>query len=254
MGPQTTAGFSGPSAKAIRVKRLGVLLRVHREHKYLKRIFRQISHLARAVEHTYVLIGADRAGPRVLRLCEGFARNCNDSITVSIVDALPVLTTGGANWMGSLNVLYGELLDLAGPLGPDAAMLWDDDMLLSRDLQRQLEGAFQCFEADRLEARTLFLWDSPDQYNGAFPEHWSTILFRVWCGDTFPLDYVTHSPDQVARSGRYIRSPHAILNYGYISADQRPLIWKRKLDAGLIDAHSLALVRRPTLEPVNASA
>lgn len=151
--------------------------------------------------------------------------------------------------MQVLQQQYAELMDLSG--GAQACMVWDDDMLFSTAALTELKHLVLC-PPDRVEAESLFLWDSYSQYNAAFPRHWSAVLFRSYPGDQFPVDYVVHCPDSVARSDFCVRITAPVINFGYLTDTDRAVAWGAQKEAGKIDAHTLCLIREPRLEAVPA--
>lgn len=127
-------------------------------------------------------------------------------------------------------------------------MLWDDDALFAPRALTELRGHLDCLEYDRVEAISLFLWDTPRRVNTAFPEHRSACLFRVYEGDEFPTDFEVHCPRYCARSDRATVLKNPWLNYGYMEPEERQITFEAQKAAGKIDAHTLCLIRPPTLK------
>lgn len=167
---------------------------------------------------------------------------------ISDIAPAPVVSTGGTRWMEVLALQY-EMFRQKAP-GLDACMLWDDDALFSPGALRELRGHLRCLCHDRVEVKSLFMWNHPHQYNEAFPEHWSACLFRVYPHDEWPTNFEVNCPRFCARSGRCARLTSPWLNFGYMDADQRRLTWEDQKAAGKIDAHTLCLVRPARCRPL----
>lgn len=163
----------------------------------------------------------------------------------------PVVSEKGLKWMSVLREQYRQLLELYP--GIDAGTLWEDDALLTHEALREFRGYLRCLDVDRVDGRSLFLWDAPATVNIAFPDHWSTSLFRVYPNDDFPLKYEVHCPDSVARSPRVAKLEHPWLNFGYMDPDARETTWESQKAAGKIDAHTICLISSPELRKLPPS-
>ena len=130
-------------------------------------------------------------------------------------------------------------------------MLWDDDALFSPPALTELRKHTRFLEYDRLDVLSLFLWNTPQRVNTTFPAHWSTCLFRVYDGDEFPLDFEVHCPRYCAHSDRVGVLKNPCLNFGYMDPEERQMTFEDQKAAGKIDAHTLCLVRPPTLVPLD---
>ena len=233
---------------AHRVKRWGVMLRVHRRDRYIPKVFDTLRKLARG-RRVALVVMADRPSSAVLSALDRQLKQIPSNIKTRVVDAPFPLVGAGEKFMQALQIHYEYLLDLDPAL--DAASLWDDDMWLQRAGIRELRGHLDYLDYDRLDARSYFLWDHPDQANEAFPPHWQALVFRVYRGDQFPTTVMTHAPEKVAFSRRAARLTNRLWNAGYFSADERQQLWDKYRRAGKIDAHTRSLVRPPKLVKVS---
>lgn len=246
------------SSPVVKVEHLGILLRVHRRHEYLGKIFDQIRKLNRSRKIT-VTVGMDRPAPKVIAAVHKEMELCLRSRKNRIVNCHPmppVVSATGARWMEPLLALHeNHRRDCAasgwGP--PDAGMLLDDDALFTDAGLAEIRGHLLELTYDRLDVRHLFLWDHPDQHNANVPEHWSCAVWRQYPGDHFPTTFVTKSPERVARSRSVLRLEHAALEYGWLTQDARDAAFTAAKAAGRLDAHTLSLVRPPNLQRLHAS-
>ncbi len=239
--PEVSTAFG----QTIRIRHFGVILRVHRRTRYLRRILKQIKQLsANGGPRVTILISYDRPTPAVAAEVDRIVTETPNVYAIPAPGAL--VSSEGLRWMSVLEKQYRELLDLEGP-PLDACMLWDDDALFSPPALVELRRHMKCLEYDRLDIRTLFLWNTPWRINNAFPDHWSACLFRVYQGDEFPTDFEVHCPRHCARSERHAALEAPWLNYGYMEPDERLLTFEAQKAAGKIDAHSLCLVRPPLI-------
>lgn len=132
---------------------------------------------------------------------------------------------------------------------PDAAMLWEDDMLFTKQGLKELRGHFEFFEFDRYEVESKFHWDNALTYNASFPEHWSAILWRCYPGDRHSPVEIQHAPEAVQRSDAVCRLTHPLRNFGYMRKDDRKMQFERAKEFGRLDNHIFTLVRDPVLKP-----
>jgi hypothetical protein len=170
------------------------------------------------------------------------------SIEVDIIEAPFPLVGSNENFMKALQGHYEHLLDM-GPI--DAASLWDDDFWFRRKGVREFRGHLASLEYDRIEARSYFLWDHPDQANEKFPAHWQSILFRVYPGHKYPEDYMVHCPHEIAQSSAHKKMKHRLYNAGYIDRDDRERTFTMYKRAGKLDRHTFSLVGDPQLVRLN---
>ena len=232
-----------------------MIVRVSRREKYLQAILDQIREIARTGVAVHVLFSYDRASPEVALTLEGIHDYrpgwfSGVDLTVHIEPAPePILSPGGQRWMQVLQQQYTQLLHKADC---QIVMLWDDDMLFPQETLDALVATF-ADPPDRVEAQTLFLWDSLTEHNAAFPEHWSAVAFRVYREDQFPDDFVVHCPEMVARSNFCVKLASPVVNYGYLTDTDRARAWGAQKEAGKIDAHSLCLIRPPRLRSIPPS-
>jgi hypothetical protein len=229
------------------VKTWGVMLRVHREAQFLPKVFKSLKKLAQGRE-VKLCISADRPTPDVITEVSKQLRYCPSNFDVDLFEAPEPLVGTSENFMKCLQDHYARLLKM-GPM--QGASLWDDDMWLHPRAALELRKHLACLEYHRVEARTLFLWNSATQHNRKFPAHWSAILFRVLDGDQFPTRFMVHCPETAANSTSVQMMKWPLLNGGYIDDERRERAWKRAKRAGKMDGHSFALVRPPILENVS---
>ena len=233
-----------------------MIVRVSRRERYLQAILDQLREIARTGLPVRVLFSYDRPSPQVCLTLEGI-RNYKSGwfqgvdLQVFMKSApAPVISPAGEHWMQVLQLQYEKLLYLA----PECrgCMLWDDDQLFPPEALSELLAHFQS-PPDRVEARSLFLWDAFHEHNAAFPPHWSAMFWRVYPGDRFPDDFVVNCPEFVARSTSCGRLSVPVVNFGYMTEIDRACAWGAQKEAGKIDAHTLCLQRPPRLEPVPAN-
>lgn len=234
-----------PPYVPIPVRRLGIMLRLHRRHKYIPRIFDNIKKLARSCI-CGVSVMLDRPTADVVCALDKELKFLPTNIAVALTEASMPLVDRGENFMLLLQQHYAHLLDNLGPV--DAVCLWDDDFWFRRRGIRELRGHLSTLNYDRVEARSWFLWDHPEQANERFRPHWQAILFRVYPGDDFPLDYIVHCPHRVARSPHVCRMRNRLHNAGYLEKDERLATFEVYRRAGKIDAFTTMLVADPIIQ------
>jgi len=241
----------------VKVGHLGVLLRVHRRHEYLPKVFDNIRKLNRGRKVT-LSIAADRPTPEVLKVVSReldlTAKIGNRFLNVH--SSPPVVSAAGANWMEPLLVLHeNHRRDIeASGFGPvDAGMLLDDDAVFSPEGIREIRGHLTELCYDRLDVQHLFLWDHPDQHNARVPEHRSCAVWRQYPNDHFPTAFVVKCPQRVARSRHVCCLEHPALEYGWLTQDDRDAAFTSAKAAGRLDAHTLSLVRPPNLKRLHGS-
>lgn len=229
------------------VRTWGVMLRLHRESRYIPRIFDTFRKLARDIQ-CKLCVQVDRPAPDVVCALSRQLRQLPSNIEAKVIEAQEPLVGAGERYMVALQRHYAELLAM-GDI--DAASLWDDDMWLRREGIREMRKHFKNFLFDRVEALSLFLWDHPEKFNRRFPPHLSAILFRVVPGDQFPTDIMCHCPRGVNFSDARALLSMPLINAGYLDKEIRDASFARCKRAGKLDQHSLALIKPPMLESVN---
>lgn len=227
----------------IPVNHWGVMLRLHSRHKYIDKIFDNYRKLSKR-RRTYISVMLDRPTREVCFGLDKVIKHLPPTIEVDIIEAPIRLVGENENFMKALQVHYEHLLGL-GPV--QAASLWDDDFWFRRGGVREFSGHLASLEYDRIEARSYFLWDHPDQANDKFPPHWQAILFRCYPGHKFPEDYMVHCPHEVAQSSAHKKMTHRLFNAGYIDRDDRERTFQMYKRAGKLDRHTLSLVGDPQL-------
>lgn len=240
-----------PPRKGFRVPttahRFGIMLRVHRRHKYLRRIFDNFRRLAQG-RSLFLSIQADRPTPEVAATLGKLVKRLPPSIKVGLIESPFPLLERKERYMEALQLQYDHLRELAdGDL--QVAALWDDDFWLTPAGIRELRGHLNIMRVDRVEARSVFLWDDHEHHNTNFPPHWQALAFRVYPTDNFPRDYTVHCPVRVA-AGSSVRLRNTLQNAGYMDEEDRQLTWLAYLRAGKIDAHTTKLVQPPKLEKI----
>lgn len=247
MDQRPARSLSDSFGRAIRVKHLGVMLRVHRLSKFLPQLFSQIKEIGRVCKLVTIGIAADRPSADVVIALNRVNWSKKYRVLVQATPK-PVVSNEGEAWCESLRFVH----QLIVPYGPDAILNLDDDQLFSPNAIREIRGHLSTFVSDRYEFQSLFFWDAPQTYNSSFPEHWSANLFRVYLRDEFSDKFVAQCPEACARSPEVYRMKYPLLNYGYLEASERERIWAGCKLAGRIDAHTLALVRPARLKDYNA--
>jgi len=235
----------------LRVRRLGLMLRLHRRARWIPDIFKQMRRIARDVNEIYTVVMVDRVSHEVVTtLNRELERKENEILNIELMDAPSegIVSSNGQKWMESLRVQYGRLRLNAGyPL--DAAMLWDDDCLFSEDGLRELRGHLRCLEYDRLDGESIFFWDDKEHINTRFPRHVQASLFRVYPDDDYPKnnDFIVAAPEYVSRSHNWLLLSNPILNHGYMTKADREMVFAAAKLSGRMDDHTLTLVRSPEI-------
>jgi hypothetical protein len=132
---------------------------------------------------------------------------------------------------------------------PDFMGIWDDDMILTapEEVPPLLETA------DVIYGPKLFLWDDVTHYNAKM-EHNSAVFFRVLPDDHFhPKSTLqVHAPRKAWAADASKRStlPTFVLDYGFMSQEDRLQVFSREKRTGKIDGFTLPLVGDPDLTPL----
>ena len=242
MDKASAAGVPEDNRPPFRVKRLGVLLRLHRKSSYIKRIFQQIRKLK---VRTHITISLDRPSAAVSTEVNKAIRNLPDRITADCWEPpSPIVTASSQNWMLGLACQYTQLLT---QLDAQAVLVWDDDMLFTEDGLREIRGHLHDMMYDRYDVLSVFFWDNPNTINLKMLKHphWSSVLFRVYPGDVYPTNYVVHCPERVAKSPHVCRLAHPARNYGYLSQTDREEAWRTSKLMGRIDGFTQFFVDSP---------
>lgn len=229
-----------------------VMLRVHKQHRYLPEIFEQLCVMAKRLETVLpVYVSTDR--PTLLVLTKLWKAEKLKSLQLCIESAKSaIVDSTGEHYMQHLIRMYEAFRQ---KFNPRTAALWDDDMLLSdRALDETLHFVTRTIrgdeDADCLRLRSLFTWDQPNVVNEAFPTHFQHWVFACRSGQRYTDDLMIHAPYAAAIDGivRDMRGP--AINYGYQDAQDRERCWERSKRAGKIDAHTLCLcpeAKKPVL-------
>lgn len=233
----------------LKVRRLGILLRAHREARWLPRIFKQFSKLSKYHE-VWVCASLDRPSAEVITAFSKFEKHVGNRPNLHLVyhePLAPVISAEhGERWSLNLQDQYECLL---AECAVQACMVWDDDQVFSAEGLREIRGHLSSLEADRLEVLSLFMWETENQYNSSMLSHWSTILFRVYPGDAFPKRFVHSATERVSRSPHVIQLQWPLPNYGLMDHTARMAAWERARAAGRIDAFTSQFIAAdPPLE------
>jgi hypothetical protein len=191
----------------------------------------------------------DRPAPDVILAVQKLVDSSNNKVNFYAAPAPGrVIDKDGEHWMTVLVQQYKQLRKLAPDI--DAASLWEDDAILSKEAFAEYRAFCRCLEYDRIEIESVFYWDKPTHINVAFPRHWSALLFRCYPDDEYPTDFVVHCPERVARSPHFARFQGVWHNFGYMDKTDRELTFQAQKAAGKVDPHSTCLVSAPTLKKV----
>lgn len=226
------------------------MLRLHRREQYIPRVFHSIRGLLEKTHRKiHLCIQLDRPKSSVLGALNKQLKKLPKMIEAECIDSNGPLVSDREHYMPKLQRHYAYLRSMCGDL--DAACLWDDDMWLTKRGVRELRCWLSFLDCDRIEAESVFLWDGYEQYNARFPAHWQALAFRVYDGDDFPTDIMTHCPRRVTFSPHFRRMHYPLFNAGYMTADDRSASWAAAKVTGKIDAHTKCLNRPPTLVPID---
>lgn len=240
-----------------RVENLAVLLRVHRRHRWLPLILRQIQTLA-ACRRVHLLIHVDRPTPEVSRFLEdlkslGELEAPNLRFTLLYADA-PVQSGADTDWIAPLR----RLLEMARRSGPvDAAMVWDDDWLLSDHLMDEILLALEHLQYDRYDADWIQC-SNPEgtQYDAAFPRHRGCVLFRAYRDDDWRSTLTSRvvgggafCPHYVMRSDLACVLDGNVMHFGYCTDAERKKAWESAKASGQLCAFFRQLAAPPDLQP-----
>lgn len=222
----------------------GIMLRVHRRHRYLPYIFGTFHRLAKG-RNVYISVQTDRITPQVAAELARRVKQLPPNVKLEVFECPFPLVERRERFMEALQLQYDHLRSMCPELQVGA--LWDDDMWLTKEGVRELRGHLDILEYDRIEIDTHFLWDSFDEINVAFPNHRQALVFRVYPGDQYPLDLVVHCPARAA-VGSHKLMRNKLVNAGYMEKADREVVWEMYKKAGKIDAHTIKLVQPPKLE------
>jgi hypothetical protein len=126
-------------------------------------------------------------------------------------------------------------------------VLWDDDHLLEDEpefLELIKKGA-----ADLIYGTRLFFWGSHQTYTTHLPVHRSLFAWRHHPGDRIPNKFEGKPGPEIAhrRAKNIVDLEGKLLDYGYVSEEDRTRVWQEYKRVGKLDAYVLALVRKPQL-------
>lgn len=233
------------SVGTVNVKKLLILLRVHRRHAYLPAIWKQISYLTKD-RSCQLIIQADRPSIEVVAEVDAYKRRAPKRIRVDVIEApAPVVSSAGQKWYQSVQNMW-----LLRHGDEDAGIVWDDDWLFSPSALKEMRGHLEFFEHDCLDAVWHHMWDN-EHANARFPSpHYAAALFRIYRGDNFDPDLTSHCPQHPARSKNRLVLQHPVYHFGYATEEDRLRCWEAFRRAGRIDAHTIALTKPPILKKV----
>ena len=230
----------------MRIDNIAFLLRVHRRHKWLPTIIRQLGSLAKG-RRSHLIVRLDRPSPEVIGTLD---RTVNDA-PFNDVTFIPATTAtrgeGFQNWASSCVDLHEAMKGLDEF---DAAMLVDDDVLFTRSSLAELRRHLDFFTHDRVEARWAMCFGDKQTEDKNFPDHWAATAFRVYPDDSWSTERVQHAPAHAADSPRVGRLRSPLLHMGYLTDEDREEAWEAAKSSGKIDAHTMALIKEPSLVPI----
>lgn len=226
-----------------KVKHVVVFLRVHQRAQYLEEIFDQLTALRKG-RKMHVVVRLDRPSKEViLKLNEVTCKFGQD--WVSFLDADPIRTENGADWVSSLNDMWEFSKDLGDF---DAGMLWDDDMLLTPAALRELRLVMHHLIWDKIDVRWANPWDDRKIKNKNIHDYFATILFKYHRKDTW-CRAANHCPDYVAVQGTAKQLKGFGLHLGYLTHEDREYMISVLKETGQITWDRRALFAEPELIP-----
>jgi len=235
---------------AIRANNLAFLLQVHKRAEYLPEIFAQMKFLSRGL-HGHVFVRFDRPSQEVIRIIDRLAAKLPKRLEFTPFEgkARAKAAQCNPNMLGGL--ARRELHDFAMATDDfDAGMLWDDDVLFTWRALQDLRAFLRFLEHDRYDIRWAMCHGNRATENITFPDHFATALFKVYPNDRWNIDYVQHSPHYTAFSDDAKIMETLALHLGYMTDEDRQIAWLNAKASGKIDAHTLALVREPSLKRI----
>lgn len=230
------------------MKHLGILLRVHRRHACLRRIFKQFNQLTNHTRVTVVVL-ADRATDRVneeLEVC----REVYPDLTIQVeTSPCPLVSGSGELYMTALKTHH----NLGRKYGCSHFVVWDDDFWMSKKLFDEVVELAQEWpsELDVTYVKSLFLWNHADKHNTKLPEHWQHFIWRDVPYTEFTPRMMVHCPERLVREGSLGHHEGALINAGYQHAEDRQSTFERYRRAGKLDPFTFALLAEPKLEALN---
>jgi hypothetical protein len=220
------------------------MIRVHRRHQYLRKVFAAMA---------LILKGADAGRPSLVVVCDKISPEVSEEIEEAITHyaddidfELVEVKRPCADWIGPLNTGLRALQDM----GVTHAVQFDDDLVPSPAAWRELVGLLKKWPENlmRVDALWFHVFDEKAKlHNAAFPLHVAPVAYRIFPDDVHSGDIVNHAPDTVARSQAATRLRHGLFHFGYATPDLRAMAWASSKAQGKIDAHTLAIIRPPTL-------
>lgn len=226
--------------------KLGVLLRAHQRAKTLDIALSEFFRYREFGIDVAVSIIADRPHFLVEKVLEKW----RSSLFHLHYTKIPILGYGKQSWMENSN----ENLRHLERCNPDWIVFADDDRWFARpQIDEELPRALDDENVDLWYAKSLFLWDKPDQIN-ARRHHDQVTIWRHTRGDRFPTDRVIQAPagvhDGAVVAGRVGHLSTPLLDYGSYDAAERQRVYDSYVRAGRDkrDPWISTLVESPQLE------
>lgn len=126
-------------------------------------------------------------------------------------------------------------------------VLWDDDHVLENEsefLELIKKGT-----ADLIYGTKVFFWGSHNTYTTHIPKHRSLFAWRHYPGDRIPSKFEgMPGPLTAHRKAKNIVDLEGkLLDYGYVSEEDRTRVWQEYKRVGKMDNYVLALLKKPQL-------
>jgi hypothetical protein len=228
--------------------KLGVLLRAHKRHKTLDIALSELFRYNDLGLEVMVQLIADRPNFMV----EGVISKWRDKLFGLRYTQTPILSSGGERWMENAN----ENLALLEAGNPDWVLFADDDRWFARpQIDDELPAALGDKDIDVYYAKSLFLWDKPDQINTK-RHHDAITIWRHMRGARFPTDRVIQAPfvihDHAIMHDRVGHLNTPLLDYGSYAAEERQELYNAYVKAGRDprDPWISSLIEPPKLIPL----
>lgn len=224
--------------------RLAVMLRVHHEHRYLRRIRRQLRRLARALAcRLPVVICCDRPAPEVEHELHKF-RSTGELQVLEYTPSGPLVDEHGEHFMEELIEQYARVRNT---FNPAYCVLLEDDGWMDEKAFRETVAFVKSGATGCLRVRTRFMWDGRE--NTRFPAHWNHHVFWAHPDDDFTEDLMIHCPRRTALEGPVHDMEGCLINYGYNDSAARARNFEKYRQAGKVDRHTLCLTQEPIFAP-----
>ena len=216
--------------------RLGVMTLLHARHAYIRAIAASIRQMCLPVEWQIVL---NRPTSKVVAELNAALARLHPSVRPTLLDA-PFSPLDKVERFMELRQWQLERLSPC-----DYAALWDDDHVLG---DPKAVRATLLENPDLVYATKTFFWDNDASVNTRLPPHRSAFFFRYLAGDAFPLDRTIHAPARVHDTAKIVVDlPGGLLDYGYMTLEDRERCWRDYKRVGKIDAATLPLIQPPVL-------